>query len=739
MNRCLNKKNLSFFLVMLIFSVVFWCDKVFALVSDEVELTTCDISKAYIEWSNLSDEEKKGTIMPPICDSEAMIAKRLKKNVRSQFNSLRADAPTTWDIRTTSNVAQIRNQDTTGSCWAFSAATTLEIYAKKHLNIDTVYSAMHIEYSSTRGFANGAVNEWGYNRTLDSGGNAILSNSYFANQLGPVDEEKMSFEDYRSLEEIELSTIQIEKSGIDVNNTSISGDVEFDSCSSDELADIKKKVMNSGSVEATVYMNSRSNYYNSETASYYYNGTDYSNHAVTIVGWDDNYSLTNFNEGIQPSRNGAWLVQNSYGTEFGNDGYFYVSYDDTRICSYYAAIEEADVELEDNAYIYDKLGHNTSVGYRDYYGNVLTSAYGLSVFTKGEKNEILKEVTMGTRGPGSYKIYYMEGNASSLPVTSMTLVGEGKFDYYGYYTHKFDNPILIDDSVTTFSIAIYVESDYTSFPLPAQAKDDYEYLYSTAETGKTYVSYDGKQWGDLGGSNNLILSLKAFTDDVNYNISIKNSTVSKGKNDNVLVDVQFDGSNLEKEKFSFEVFNSKNVEFTEFNYAFGMNEDKLSSVTLDFYNAIANDDYILNIYYDGSFAGSLTFHVNFDYGLSSDVYLIDEDEKIVYITSPTSLDTFMTNIKGNIGNVTIDGKDVQTDYVGTGMYIDDFVIILNGDVTGDGLIKVNDVMKISKYTVEGTGLEKFYCMKAADVTGDGLIKVNDVMKISKYTVEGGSL
>ena len=127
MNRCLNKKNLSCFLVMLIFSVVFWCDKVFALSSDEVELTTCDISKAYIEWSKLSEEEKKGTIMPPICDSEAMIAKRLKKNVRSQFSSLRADAPTTWDIRTTSNVAQIRNQDTTGTCWAFSAATTLEI------------------------------------------------------------------------------------------------------------------------------------------------------------------------------------------------------------------------------------------------------------------------------------------------------------------------------------------------------------------------------------------------------------------------------------------------------------------------------------------------------------------------------------------------------------------------------------------------------------------------------------
>ena len=48
-------------------------------------------------------------------------------------------------------------------------------------------------------------------------------------------------------------------------------------------------------------------------------------------------------------------------------------------------------------------------------------------------------------------------------------------------------------------------------------------------------------------------------------------------------------------------------------------------------------------------------------------------------------------------------------------------------------------MMISKYTVEGTGLEKSYVLKAADVTGDNLVKVNDVMKISKYTVEGGTL
>ena len=73
------------------------------------------------------------------------------------------------------------------------------------------------------------------------------------------------------------------------------------------------------------------------------------------------------------------------------------------------------------------------------------------------------------------------------------------------------------------------------------------------------------------------------------------------------------------------------------------------------------------------------------------------------------------------------------------MKIDDYIIIVRGDVTGDGRIRANDVMKISAYTVEGTNLDESYNKIAADVTNDGSIRVNDVMKISKYTVEGGSL
>ena len=48
-------------------------------------------------------------------------------------------------------------------------------------------------------------------------------------------------------------------------------------------------------------------------------------HMVTIVGWDDQYPAENFEPAA--TRDGAWLAQNSWGPYWGEDGYFWISYD----------------------------------------------------------------------------------------------------------------------------------------------------------------------------------------------------------------------------------------------------------------------------------------------------------------------------------------------------------------------------------------------------------------------------
>ena len=146
----------------------------------------------------------------------------------------------------------------------------------------------------------------------------------------------------------------------------------------------------------------------------------------------------------------------------------------------------------------------------------------------------------------------------------------------------------------------------------------------------------------------------------------------------------------------------------------------------------------LESYYDG-FIATITINALKLKNITSTTYTIDSNKKLIYLLEPISVERFYSNINNNTGSIMDNEKILEKGNVGTGMTIDNYTIILRGDVTGDGFIRVNDVMKISKYTVEGIGLEQEYNFLAADVTNDSLVKVNDVMKISKYTVEGGNI
>lgn len=74
-----------------------------------------------------------------------------------------------------------------------------------------------------------------------------------------------------------------------------------------------------------------SDYFNEKTYALCYKGNGYSNHAISIVGWDDNYPKENFAEANKPQNDGAYIALNSWGEHWGDNGYFYISYEDALV------------------------------------------------------------------------------------------------------------------------------------------------------------------------------------------------------------------------------------------------------------------------------------------------------------------------------------------------------------------------------------------------------------------------
>ena len=226
--------------------------------------------------------------------------------------------PTKYDLRERQRVSLIRDQGSYGTCWAFAATSALESALMPEEQL--LFSVDHMSMSNS------------FNVNQYDGGEYTMGMAYLAAWQGPVYDADDPYGD--GVTRDDLAAVKHVQQMLIIDGKDYQG--------------IKEAVFKYGGVQTSLYSTIASSktktpYYNKQTNSYCYMGQDKPNHDVVIIGWDDNYPKENFNVDLEGD--GAFICQNSWGSSFGDNGVFYVSYYDTNVGTHnvvYTDIESAD-------------------------------------------------------------------------------------------------------------------------------------------------------------------------------------------------------------------------------------------------------------------------------------------------------------------------------------------------------------------------------------------------------------
>ena len=392
--------------------------------------------------------------------------------------------PESYDYRKTGRAPQIGNQGSLGTCWAFASLTALEssLLPTDRETFAVDHMTMHNSFLLGQ----------------DEGGEYTMSMAYLLAWQGPVPESQDPYGD-----------------GVSPDGLTPSVHVqEIQVLPSKDYEAIKRAVYLRGGVQSSLYTSmrdyrSQSVYYNRETNSYCYIGNEKPNHDSVIVGWDDNYSRENFN--LDLAGDGAFICTNSWGEDFGDQGYFYVSYFDSNIGVH--NIVYTGVEPVDN---YDYIHQSDLCGWVGQIGYGQDEAWFANAYRAGKGENLAAAGFYATDKNTEYELYA----ARNLPdagagemdraLDKRMLLAKGRLDNAGYYTIPLDKKIPLEDN-EKFAIIIKIITPGTVHPVAIEYNAGDGIAQVDLTDGEGYLSHDGKVWEHVEETQSCNLCLKAYT------------------------------------------------------------------------------------------------------------------------------------------------------------------------------------------------------------------------------------
>ena len=611
----------------------------------------CVKSDEYKAYEKLSDEEKENVEEPKYCKEEngTIVVKNNNLNTRMKatVNS------TYYNALDDGIITSVKNQRNIGACWAFSAISLVETNALKNGLPSYDFSEAHMLYTLLKGGydVNDTVGRAGKyeSSSISIGGKPYYAASYYFNNGGQLLESEMAYPG--SPQTISSSNYPSGRSIITLETFEINNISDFGSCTTDEITKIKQKILDNGSVQAVMYFND--SLFTDATKNYYLSklsNSNTTNHGVVIVGWDDNVSKSNFKGA---TRNGAWIIKNSYGDTWSQDGYFYISYDDDFICKYVMSYYGVSNKTFSKSYKSSDLISFTS-GF-SLNGSIYTSAR----FKKDSSNETIKRVSFAVGANTSYKVYLSKNNIKT-DTNNWIEIGSGYSDSLSVRSINTSNIVVNGD----YTIIVKYTSDQgVSTMLPSMCNTDSDVERLDYSSNLNYITTGISTWFDM------------------HDIAAGDEIVSCEPT----IYVYTDGST------STEVNNNTNNVITP------KNNNKAKFINDTIYFAVAKGDTLTT--------SNITDYIT----ISKSYVVVDSNLNIVDGKVGSG---YKMRINGKyypiivLGDSTGDGAISSTDLLRIAKYIkgitnlDDYKVTA-ADTTKDGIISSGDLLRLLKY-LKGT-------------------------------------